>query len=452
MDLLKGRRQDETTQGALYQELLDGDSRAVPGVYRIHQPYGPAQMRVPVQRYTSPEFHRLEVDKLWKRVWQMACREEDIPEVGDYLPYEIADIRVLLVRSAPDEIRAYRNVCLHRGRVLKEYPGRDTKLQCSFHGVAWNLDGTLAHLPCRWDFPQVGEEWSLPSVKVDTWGGFVFINLDENSGPLSDALGGLPAHFADWPLENRYKQVHVGKIMRCNWKLAQEAFMESFHVVATHPQLLPGLSDTITQYDVFDTFSRAITPNGAPSLHLGWEPTAQEMMDAVTDRNLDEAVVIKVPEGESARRALADVRRDGLAGVLGAEKADALSDAEMTDSLVYTLFPNFHPWGSYNRTVYRFRPYGNNHNLSIMEAMILSPFEGERPPAAKLHMLGIDDDWTEAPELGLLTRVFDQDGYNLPRVQEGLESGALDEVVFARYQEAKIRFFHQQLEECLAQD
>ena len=98
----------------------------------------------------------------------------------------------------------------------------------------------------------------------------------------------------------------------------------------------------------------------------------------------------------------------------------------MNDSMVYMLFPNFHPWGSYNRIVYRFRPYGNRHDMSIMECMILNPFTGERPQAAPLRMLGVDDDWTEAYELGLLTRVFNQDVYNLPKVQAGLESGALE--------------------------
>lgn len=66
---------------------------------------------------------------------------------------------------------------------------------------------------------------------------------------MEEHLGDLPAHFTNWPLEDRFKAVHVGKILRCNWKLAQEAFMESFHVVATHPQLLAGMGDTITQYD-----------------------------------------------------------------------------------------------------------------------------------------------------------------------------------------------------------
>jgi phenylpropionate dioxygenase-like ring-hydroxylating dioxygenase large terminal subunit len=439
--------QDGSTQGALYQALLDSDSRPVPATYRLQAPYRDAQMTVPAERYTSRAFHDLEVEKIWKRVWQVACREEDIPEVGDYLPYDIAGIKVLVVRSAPGTISAYHNVCLHRGRVLKEYPGRDTKLTCAFHGITWNIDGSLAHVPCRWDFPQVGAEWPLPPVKVDTWGGFVFINLDDGCEPLADFLGTLPEHFADWPLEDRYKQVHVGKILRCNWKLAQEAFMESFHVVATHPQLLAGLSDTITQYDAFETFTRAITPNGVPSRHLKWDPTDQEMIDALTDRTLDSPILLEVPEGVEARKALADVRRGHLVPLLGEDAANGLSDAEMCDSLTYTVFPNFHPWGSYNRTLYRFRPFGNDPGMCIMECMILSPFTGARPPASPLRMLGVDDDWTEAWELGLLTRVFNQDVYNLPRVQEGLESGSLTEVVFARYQETKIRFIEQMIED-----
>jgi hypothetical protein len=238
-------------------------------------------------------------------------------------------------------------------------------------------------------------------------------------------------------------------VLRCNWKLAQEAFMESYHVVATHPQLLPGMSDTISQYDAFGTFVRAITPNGLPSTHLKWEPTDQEMVDVHYDRMIGDPPPVPVPDGMDGRTALAEHRRRGLAATIGDERAAALSEAELNDSMVYAVFPNFHPWGSYNRIVYRFRPYENRHDMSIMECMILSPFSGERPPAAPLKMLGVDDDWTEAYELGLLTRVFNQDVYNLPRVQKGLESGAIDEVVFARYQETKIRGMHAEMERWL---
>ena len=293
---------DATTQGGLYQELLDHDSRTVPDVLRWNAPMpGDDALRVPVRRYTDPEYHRLEVERVWKKVWQMACREEDVPEVGDHVNYEIAGMDVIIVRGEGGAIKAFRNVCLHRGRKLKEFNGRDEELRCAFHGIAWNLDGTLKQVPCKWDFPQVGEEWSLPEVKVGTWGGFVFINLDPECGPLEEHLGDLPKHFEKWPLNDRFKQVHVGKILRCNWKLAQEAFMESFHVVATHPQLLAGMGDSITQVDVFGNFGRQLTPNGVTSTHVrNWVPTEQEMIDAITDRTLDIDPVI-VALGRLAR-------------------------------------------------------------------------------------------------------------------------------------------------------
>jgi nitrite reductase/ring-hydroxylating ferredoxin subunit len=435
------------SRGVSYQQLLDDDSRPVPDVLRWQSPMPPGPSYVPIERYTSAEFHQVEVEKVWKRVWQMACREEDIPVAGDYLPYDIAGISILVVRSAPDTIKAFRNICLHRGRQLKEAAGRDHELRCAFHGFAWEIDGQLKHVPGHWDFPQVNPSWCLPEVKVGTWGGFVFVNLDPDAAPLTEHLGDLPAHFASWPLEKRYKQAHVGKVLRCNWKLAQEAFMEAYHVVATHPQLLPGIGDGNSQYDEFGNFSRAITPNGTPSPHLQWLPTEQEMLDAMLDRNLDEPQMVTVPDGGTARALVGEMRRRSMDGVLGRVEADTLSDAEMCDSIYYTVFPNFHPWGAYNRICYRFRPYGNRHDMSIMECMYLAPFDGERPPAAPLHLLGPDDDWTDAWELGLLARVFNQDVFNLPKVQAGLEGGGIDTVTFANYQETKLRHFHARLEE-----
>ena len=422
----------------------------MPDVYRWTNPLPGVALTVPVDRYTSREFHDLEVEKVWTKVWQMACRVEDILEPGQFVKYDIADISVLVVRQRDGSIKAHRNVCLHRGRTLKEQDGRADSFQCPFHGITWDLDGGLKHMPCQWDFSHTEMDWTLRQVQVDTWGGFVFINLDPEAAPLADFLGSLPEHFERWPLEKRYKQVHVAKVLRCNWKVAQEAFMESWHVVATHAQLLPGIGDTISKYDAWGNFSRTLTPNGIPSPHLNWQPTEQEMMDALTDRNLDDDVKVAVPEGVTARVALADGRRAHLVTDLGPE-ADLLSDAEMCDSMPYTLFPNFHPWGSYNRTCYRFRPYGNDPGMSIMECMILSPYEGETPPpGAEVRWVETDESWTTVPELGLLARVFDQDDANLPFVQKGLRDGALTEVTFAEYQETKIRHFHMVLEQMLS--
>ncbi len=446
---LEGLNADQRAQIETYLGLLDNDSREVPDVYRWTSPMQGQALTVPVDRYTSREWHDLEVEKVWKKVWQMACRVEDILEPGSFIKYDIAGISVLIVRQKDGTIKAHKNICLHRGRTLKEADGIADSFVCPFHGITWDLDGSLKHRPCNWDFGHADGDFALKPVLVDTWGGFVFINLDPDAAPLADFLGDLPDHFERWPLEKRYKQVHVGKVLRCNWKLAQEAFAESWHVVATHAQLLPGIGDAISKYDVWGNFSRTLTPNGVPSPHLNWEPTEQQMMDAVTDRNLDDdAPKIAVPEGKTAREALADVRRAHLEKDLGAEEAQALSDAEMCDSMPYTVFPNFHPWGSYNRTCYRFRPYGNDPGMSIMECMILSPYQGDTPPAgAKLQMVDTDTSWTTVPALGLLARVFDQDDANLPFVQIGLESGSLDEVTFAEYQETKLRHSHVLLNE-----
>ena len=408
---------------------------------------------IPLERYTSREWFDLEVERLWKRAWQMAAREEDLPHVGDNLIYDIAGMSFLLVRVAPNQFKAFYNACLHRGRMLREAGStRATEFRCPFHGFAWNIDGTLRHIPCQWDFPHIKPSaWSLPEAQVGTWGGFVFLNPDLNAPPLADFLGNeLSDQFKRWPLELRYKQAHVAKILRCNWKVAQEAFMEAFHVVATHPQLLAGIGDANSQYDAWGNFSRAITANGTPSPHLAWKPSEQEMFDSMTDRRLDEAPLAEIGGELTARSASAAGAREMLRPALGAA-AQELSDAELVDSFYYTVFPNFHPWGAYNRIVYRFRPNGMNVDEAIMECMYLAPYPpGEKPPAAPIHRLGADDDWTEAPELGFLARVFNQDTFNLAKVQLGLKTMKKKTVTLANYQETKIRHFHHLLDQWLA--
>jgi len=435
--------------GLSYQQLLETDTRPVPDVLRWQARAEIPVVQVPIERYTARAFHDLEVEKLWRRVWQMACREEEIPEVGDHVVYEIADDSLIVMRSAPGEIRAYHNVCLHRGRMLRDCDGRAEELRCPFHGWTWSLDGALKRIPAQWDFPHVERErFHLPEAKVGTWGGFVFVNLDPACAPLADHLGELPRHFEAWPLEQRYKEVHVAKRLPCNWKVAQEAFMEAYHVGGTHPQLLPGIGDVNSQYDVWGNFSRAITANMTPSPLLQAAPSEQEMLDSMLSRSLDEEPMLRVPEGMTARQTLAMTSRLQLQASVAS--VNDVSDAELADSFYYTVFPNFHPWGAYNRIVYRFRPAGSDPNRCIMEVMYLAPFRGRRPKPAPVHWLGDDDDWTQAPELGFLARVFNQDTFNLGRVQRGLHAARHSHVTFARYQETKIRHFHALLEAQLA--
>ena len=117
----------------------------------------------------------------------------------------------------------------------------------------------------------------------------------------------------------------------------------------------------------------------------------------------------------------------------------------MMDSIDYTVFPNFHPWGAFNRIVYRFRPNGDDHRTSIMECILLSPYLGERPAPAQVHWLTDDETFTDAEELGMLGKVFNQDLFNMAKVQLGLETTRKPGITLGNYQESKIRWLHGKL-------
>ena len=499
-----------------YHKLLAEDSRPVPDSYRRDSRMPAGATIVPVEQFTSREFHDLEVEKVWMRAWQMACHEDDIPEVGDTLPYDIADRSFLIVRTGPDEFKAFYNACLHRGRKLKDARGkRAGELRCAFHGWCWNLDGSLKEIPCDWDFDYLKEaDQRLPEVKIGKWGRFLFINPDPDCEPLEDFVGDLSSHFTVLPYENRYKEAHVAKILPTNWKVAQSAFMEAYHVILTHPQIITGAThDGNSKYDVFGNYSRAITVAGMEEEGLpdwGPRPAPPSMRDVRSgvvyslraDGNLDAlapdgrrgvftpaadwvagelgeanphmcdllggrqieqgamdpraaARAAASDEGDpldvvGQHRAMAAMQREGFRGVIG-DLADKAADIEFA-SVYFTLFPNFHPWGSFNKIVYRFRPYGNDPEMCIMECMYMAPIpaDGSHPKGLPIHWLGLDDDWVEAPELGMLSKIFNQDVRNLPHVQAGLRATRLPAIQLASYNETKLRHFHELLNEWIA--
>jgi phenylpropionate dioxygenase-like ring-hydroxylating dioxygenase large terminal subunit len=435
--------------GSTYQEIIGADQQPGSDVLRHEHAGWFGDRDIEIARYTSRAFHELEKDRLWSRVWQMACRVEEIPEVGDTILYEICDKSILLVRSGPDEIRAFWNSCRHRGRQLVSEPGYVQQLRCPFHGFTWNLDGSLAFIPSRWDFPQIDDDrLGLGQLRVEVWAGFVFVNPDPAAEDLQSFLGELVDHFADWTLDDRYIEGHATKIYRANWKVAQEAFMEAFHVASTHPQMLVRMGDVNGQYDCYEHFSRSMNASGVPSPIMRRTPSEQEMLDAMLDRRLDEPAQVQVPEGMTFREFTGQLSRESLRPIIG-ERADQLSDAELVDSIDYSVFPNFHPWAAYQRLVYRFRPNGDAHLSCIMDVYILSPFTGERPAPAPVQELGPDESWIDAEVLGSTGRILDQDSINIPKVQIGLRSAPASGLPLSLYQESKIRHFHQLLDRWL---
>jgi phenylpropionate dioxygenase-like ring-hydroxylating dioxygenase large terminal subunit len=440
-------------RGDSVQDILASDTHPAPPILRMESPRDMGRDDVSLDRYYSYEWHTREIEKIWRKTWQMACRVEDIPEVGDTEIYEIVHDSVIVVRTGPkdSDIRAFINSCLHRGTILCTEGGRKENLKCPVHGMTWRLDGTLAGLPCKWDFPQVvPEEFSLPEVQVGVWAGFVFINFDSACEPLESYLECLPEHFAAFGLEDRYKAVHGGKILPCNWKLAQEAFMEGFHIAATHPQSVEYTADTNTQYDVFDGrhVNRFVMPEGVASPALGDYPQ-QAIVDAMRrDMSFYGSSEIVLKEGERARDRVAEHARQKYSKASGRDFSD-LSTSEALDLIQYFLFPNLGPWaGMATPLVYRFRPHGDNPEECLMEIMMLfaKPEDGKHPPPPKPTIVGLDQSWGDVPGMGSAAEVADQDTENLKRIQRGIRASRKPGATMSVYQESRIRHFHKTLE------
>ena len=462
MDGSQGPYRSDRHPSESYEDILCRDTRPVPDHLRQGPTPDVGVDPVPASRYYSAEYFQKEVDHVWSKIWQMACREEEIPNAGDYVIYEIVGKSFIVTRTEGGDIRAYYNTCLHRGRKLVTLNGCKDEFRCPYHGIAWNTDGTFKDNPIGWDFPQwEGRDMSLPQARVGTWGGFVFINMDPNARPLMETLGTLAEHFERYDYPGRYKAIHVAKVVKCNWKALAEAFMESHHSITTHPQILPFLADANSQYDIFDDFvSRQFSASGVPSPFVydkNYTPT--EIIAAMggqgggARRRGFEEGQSEVPDGVTARAYAAEQNRKAL-GAEDGHDYSACSDAEMGDALLYNVWPNMSFWAGYNpNLVYRWRPNGRDPDSGIMDVIMLKrvPKEGPRPKPVPVHELGEDEPWSAATELGGLVGIFEQDMGNLPYVQEGLRSSGNGLVHFGRYSEMRIRHLHHMIERYIAE-
>ena len=426
--------------------LRDGDGAPAALTTQSYAFLGDAD--IPFARYTSRAFYDREIERMWSRTWQWACREEHVPNPGDYAVYDVGPYSALVVRG-DDRIRAFVNSCPHRGMQFCDAGSSGSGKQfvrCPFHGMSWHLDGSLRDIPCRWDFPHVDDAtFRLTELPCDTWGGFVFVNFDRAAAPLADYLEVLPEHFANWPLEDRFVALHMRKVLPGNWKMVIEGFLEAYHVLATHPEGLRTAGDANAQYDVFGRHvSRFVHTIGYPSPHLPKAPTERELFAALGHRE-------PLPDGVGARQRHADLLRARLSGTLDVDLSK-VSNSEMLDSIEYFVFPNacFFP-GVSIPLVYRFRPLDVDH--SVHEILLLQPVpqHGPRPPPAPVIDLGIDDSYTTVDAFAAtgLARVLDQDTDNFKRQRAGMKASLKPGQTLGNYQEARIRRLHMTLDEYL---
>lgn len=434
-----------------FQHVIARDAAPPLPIFLEVAPSEVAFGRTAREQYVDPEFAARERTAMWSRVWIMAGRVEQVPEPGDFIVYEGPVASLIVIRGDDNQLRSFVNSCPHRGMKLCVGEGSVGRITCPFHSFAWNLDGGIAHIPSRWDFAELeGQDISLPQIRLDTWGGFIFVNHDPGCAPLAAYLGRMLTDFEGWKHDDRYAAKLIRKTIHANWKTCIETFIESFHLSGIHPQALPFGGDSSTQYDVWDDqphMSRMLQPLGIRSDHFGRTLTEQEVLGAAMRTIMgNDAVVPDLPEGMSARAYLAQMIRQNPA-------SQPISDTELLDALQYSIFPNvvlfrssFYPY------TYRFTPDHNDPGKTVYDFYIFEPLpaDGSQPPPTELIELGDDDSYAECgafpPWLG---QIYDQDSEGLARIQSGLDHGGTADLFFARYQEVRIRHLHQILERYL---
>ncbi|HLY57899.1 MAG TPA: aromatic ring-hydroxylating dioxygenase subunit alpha [Stellaceae bacterium] len=442
--------------GLSYQDIIRRDGDRVSEVLALQANPPQPTADIPFARYTSKEFFALEMEKMWRKVWQFACRAEHLPETGDYYVYDIGRHSILITR-AEEGLRAYHNSCLHRGTKLKPSGGIgwSGSIQCPFHGWHWNLDGSIRDIPCRWDFPHVDDEAAaLRPIPVDTWNGCVFINMDRSAKPLAEYLEVVPEHWKRWDFTDWYVHTHIQKELSGNWKLAQEAFMEAYHTPVAHPAMTHVVSDINMQHDIFsDHVSRDLCAMASPSPTSKLGLSEQDLLDRmlVGDRSVV-AERRKVPEGRTARWVMAQQMRETMAAEYGLAFPDR-SDAEMIDSIKYNIFPNLFIYGSVGLPlIQQFRPHGNEVDRCLYDQMVLRPRpkDGSPPPVAEPVRIREDQSYTEVPGIDpFLASVLDQDTDIMRWQREGMLASEKGAETLSRYQESRIRHVHETLDKYL---
>lgn len=401
---------------------------------------------VPASDYISPEFLQLENERLWPKTWQMTCREEEIANVGDYITYEVAGESIVVLRAAPDRIKSYYNVCPHRGRRLQEGHGSSEGFYCQYHGWTWNLDGenTFVQDPHDWKGCAGVDKDSLKlsETLVDTWGGFVFINMDLEAKPLAEYLTPVQEYLDPFELDVMRYHWYVSLKVPCNWKVGLEAFNEGYHVYTTHPQVR-GINDDITvshtygDHSNFD-YSTAL-PGGTPSARTGL-PAPEDYREAII--TMYDALSIQLDamwtekDREAVRRLRTELPADVSAGEAWQKAYEVIKEAWEASGagfppatledlakagMNWHIFPNLIILPQFcGALVYRVRPDGDNPDNCIFDVYSLQRYaEGAEPPLKRRYMWGPDEYKEFSDEISIIQG---QDFPNMAEVQQGMKS------------------------------
>jgi phenylpropionate dioxygenase-like ring-hydroxylating dioxygenase large terminal subunit len=422
--------------------VLDQRSSAVPFAVEVVD-------RIPKERYRDPDFFALEAERLWPRVWQMACRLEQIPSPGDFAEYSILDDSVIVVRGDDGEVRAFQNACRHRGVRLVEGDGTtNSGFTCPFHGWCYALDGHNTFVPRGSTFNEhnlVPADLDLVPVRCETWGGCAWVNLDGRARPLRESIEPFATVMDAWHLDGMRAEWWYAFRLPVNWKLAEEAFMEQYHVIETHPQLrIPG------RYPPKDG---SFDPARFLESELHYLRVMNEGMSGMvhtTDVAVAERLAQQVelpPDPILARQTWERAFSDAVVAwhrSRGSAMPDLneLDSSGMNEPMGY-CFPHFFVLPMYSSaSSYRFRPLAPEETLMEIWSLTRYP-QGEEPGRLPVPEPWAHDD-PRVPPIPV------QDFSNLPRQQRGLRSRGFEYMRLSEKIEGHISNYHRLIDGFLA--
>jgi phenylpropionate dioxygenase-like ring-hydroxylating dioxygenase large terminal subunit len=397
--------------------------------------------RVEVERYISPEHVALERDRLWPFAWQVAGREDELAGPGDYLEYEVGDQSIIVVRTQSGELKAYSNVCQHRGTQLIKGCGHTDQFVCPYHGWRWSLEGENRYVHDAVDFPGLSrDELKLPECAVDMFGGFIFVRPEKEGPALRDYLRPLVELLEPYHLEQYVIKSWRTITVPANWKTALEAFEESYHLMGTHPQTMKGNDDVECSYDNFEGgHSLTVVPVSVPSERFKGKVDEQEVLRVAIENLLDvnladageraameELASKPLPEGTTTRGLFMEMARAQYQHYLPEVPVSRyVEDLNITvfPNLVFNLFPG-------NLFGFIARPNGNDPDSCIFDVVALI-HPGERGLKSEPRQLITDP----AHDWGV---VLAQDFSNLRRVQQGMHQRGIRKTRVSGYQEKRI--------------
>ena len=392
------------------------------------------------ERYTTPEFMQLEWERIWKKVWLLGAVESDLREPGDFVATEIGRESVLIVRQADGSVRAFYNVCLHRGNRLRPTGvGSADSFKCQYHHWDYALDGSFKRIPDLDTFPQGAPPCrGLKELPCAAWGGFVWFSLDPDVGPLHEFLAPVHQHLEPYNFGKMALTRDITVEWNCNWKASVDAFNESYHVQGIHPQLMWYLHDLDIQIDCFERHNRYLIPFATWSPRVRRPPAIPDPIKVIMKAAGMDPADYDEPY-ENIRRDVQQWKRKH--GPAQGKDYSKLNDDQLTDDYHYLIFPNVtlnvH---ADDLMLFRQRPHPTDPDKMFYDIWTfeLVP-EGHEWPARPKHQHFRHGE----KSIGL---VLDQDAANLPGVQAGMHSAAF-EGLWIGAQELRIRHFHKVIDD-----